>query len=286
MKNRNNLVIYLLLACVVFFYLIIAAVLTNSPLMPVPVHVAAPPPVHTSTPSPVLPVIGLFAAVIAIGYILGSLPFGLWISLAFTGKDVRKVGSGKIGMTNVMRVGGKKWAFISLALDMAKSAFAVLCASLIFGSGYVDTLGISTSLSSIAMVVAALTAIAGHNWSIFLKFKGGRGVATFIGGLIVMYWPAAVISGILTLVIGFRTRYMSMGSIIGAVFAFILLMTFSILQITFLNNYPPAYVYMVYAMVGAIFIYVIHRDNVVRLLSGTERKIGEKSDGDQSGSLM
>ena len=178
-------------------------------------------------------------------------------------------------------------AFISLALDMAKSAFAVLCASLIFGSGYVESIVTTYSLVNVAMVVAALAAICGHSWSVFLKFKGGRGVATFIGGLMVMYWPAGVISGILTLVIGFRTKYMSMGSIIGAVTAFILLMAFSILQITFLDNYPPAFVYMLYAMVGAIFIYVVHRDNVVRLFNGTERKIGEKNDGGSStGSLM
>ncbi len=280
MKNRSQeLTIYLVLACVVFFYLMIAAILFAS----------TPTPVQVSTPlSPYIPILGLFLAVIVIGYLLGSLPFGLWLGMAFAGKDVRKVGSGKIGMTNVMRLGGKKLAFISLALDMAKSAFAVLCASLIFGSGYVESIVTTSSLINVAMVAAALAAICGHSWSVFLKFKGGRGVATFIGGLLVMYWPAAVISGILTLVIGFRTKYMSMGSIIGAVFAFILLMAFSILQITFLDNYPPAYVYMLYAMVGAIFIYVVHRDNVVRLFNGTERKIGEKNDGgsSMSGSLM
>lgn len=126
------------------------------------------------------------------------------------------------------------------------------------------------------MVVAALCAIVGHAWSVFLKFKGGRGVATFIGGLLVMYWQAAVISGVLTLVIGFRTKYMSMGSIIGAVTAFILLMAFSILQIDFFGPYP-AFVYVLYAMAGAIFIYVIHRDNVARLFNGTERKIDDKT---------
>jgi glycerol-3-phosphate acyltransferase PlsY len=219
----------------------------------------------------------LYAAVVVIGYILGSIPFGLLIGKAFVGKDVRQVGSGKIGMTNVMRVAGKKVAALSLVLDMAKSAFAVLCASLIFSSHYAETIGSTDSMKSVAMVVAALAAICGHAWSVFLKFKGGRGVATFIGGLLVMYWQAGVISGILTLFIGFRTKYMSLGSIIGAVTAFIMLMTLSILQIHFLSKYPPAYVYMLYAMVGAIFIYVIHRDNVVRLFNGTERKIDDKN---------
>ena len=260
--------IYLILACVVFFYLMIAAILFASTPTPVPV---------STTPSPYLPIIGLFLAVILIGYFLGSLPFGLWIGMASASKDIRQVGSGKTGMTNVMRVAGKKVAFISLFLDMAKSALAVLFASLIFGTSYVESIGATFPMTNVAMVVAALAAICGHAWSVFLKFKGGRGVATFIGGLLVMYWPAAVISGLLTLFIGFRTKYMSMGSIIGAVTAFIMLMAFSILRITFLNNYPPSFVYMLYTMVGAIFIYVIHRDNVIRLFSGTERKIDDKN---------
>jgi glycerol-3-phosphate acyltransferase PlsY len=262
-KQFPQLTIYLILACVVFYYLMSAMILFYT----------APAPSTASSPS--LSVIGLFLAVILIGYFLGSLPFGLWLGMAFVGKDVRRVGSGKIGMTNVMRLGGKKLAFISLFLDMAKSAFAVLCASLIFGTGYVESVGATSSMTNVAMVVAALAAIGGHAWSVCLQFPGGWGVATFIGGLLVMYWPAGVISGLLTLFIGFRTKYMSMGSIIGAVTAFIMLMAFSILQITFLNNYPPSFVFMLYTMVGAIFIYVIHRDNVVRLFSGTERKIDD-----------
>jgi glycerol-3-phosphate acyltransferase PlsY len=217
----------------------------------------------------------LFLVVVLVGYLLGSIPFGLLIGKAFVGTDIRQVGSGKTGMTNVMRVAGKKVAFLSLALDMAKSAFAVLCAHLIFSSPYAKSIGAIDWRDS-AMVVAALCAIVGHAWSVFLKFKGGRGVATFIGGLLVMYWQAAVISGVLTLVIGFRTKYMSMGSIIGAVTAFILLMAFSILQIDFFGPYP-AFVYVLYAMAGAIFIYVIHRDNVARLFNGTERKIDDKT---------
>lgn len=278
MKNRSQqLTIYLILACVVFYYLMAAMIVAYT----------APAPSTAKIPS--LSIIGLFLAVIVIGYVLGSLPFGVWIGMAFAGKDVRKVGSGKTGMTNVMRVAGKKVAFISLGLDMAKSAFAVLCASLIFGTSYVESVGATASMTNAAMVAAALAAICGHSWSVVLNFKGGRGVATFIGGLLVMYWPAGVISGVLTLVIGFRTKYMSMGSIIGAVTAFIMLMACSILRITLLNNYPPAFVYMLYTMVGAIFIYVVHRDNVARLYNGTERKIGEKTDsGDpsQSSGLM
>ena len=222
----------------------------------------------------------LYAATVLIGYLLGSIPFGLLVGKAFAGADIRQVGSGKTGMTNVMRVAGKKVAFLSLLLDMAKSAFAVLCAHFIFSGSYAESVGAVPWRES-AMVLAALSAICGHAWSVFLKFKGGRGVATFIGGLFVMYWQAAVIGGILTLVIGFRTRYMSMGSIIGAVTAFIVLMSFSILRITFFGPYP-AFVYVLYAMAGAIFIYVIHRDNIIRLFNGTERKIDDKTQSDSS----
>jgi glycerol-3-phosphate acyltransferase PlsY len=217
----------------------------------------------------------LYIAAVLVGYLLGSIPFGLLIGKAFSGEDIRQIGSGKIGMTNVMRTAGKKAAALSLLLDMAKSAFAVLCAHFIFSSAYAESIG-ATSWRESAMVLAALAAICGHAWSVFLKFKGGRGVATFIGGLLVMYWQAAVIGGILTLIIGFRTKYMSMGSIIGAVTAFIILMAFSILRIDFLGPYP-AFVYVLYAMTGAIFIYVIHRDNIIRLFNGTERKIDENS---------
>jgi glycerol-3-phosphate acyltransferase PlsY len=267
MKGRfNQLTIYLILACVVFYYLMLAAlVFSAAPHVPASVNIAWP----------YLPVVELYLATIVIGYFLGSLPFGLWITNAITGRDVRKVGSGKTGMTNVMRVAGRKAAAFSLILDMAKSAFAVLCAYLVFSSGYAASHS-ATIFRDSAMALGAISAITGHTWSMFLKFKGGRGVSTFIGGLLAMYWQAAVIGGIVTLGIGFRTKYMSMGSIIGAVTAFIVLMSFSILRITFLGPYPD-FAYVLYAMVGAIFIYVIHRDNIIRLFNGTERKIEDKS---------
>jgi glycerol-3-phosphate acyltransferase PlsY len=220
-------------------------------------------------------IISLYLLVIIVGYILGSIPFGLLIGRAFAGADIRQVGSGKIGMTNVMRTAGKKAAALSLVLDMAKSALAVLSAMMIFSSPLGKSVD-ATPWTESAMMLGGLSAIAGHTWSMFLRFKGGRGVATFIGGLLVMYWQAAVISGLLILIIGIRTRYMSMGSIVGAVTAFIILMSFSILQITFFGPYP-SFVFVIYAMIGAIFIYVIHRDNIVRLFNGTERTLDEKT---------
>ncbi len=166
-------------------------------------------------------IIALYVAVALIGYLLGSIPFGLWISRLSTGTDIRQVGSGKTGMTNVLRTAGKKAAALSLVLDMAKGALAVIFAGLIFGSYLAGGSGVSPLLMTKgAQILAALTAIGGHSWSIFLKFKGGRGVATFIGGLLAMCWPAAVLGGGLMIIVGAATRYMSLGSIIGAVAAF------------------------------------------------------------------
>jgi glycerol-3-phosphate acyltransferase PlsY len=219
----------------------------------------------------------MYVAVAVIGYLLGSIPFGVMIGKKFGKKDVREVGSGKTGMTNVLRAAGKKAAALSLILDIGKGAFSVFIAGLIFhGKTQPDT-AVFTWTGS-AQVLAALAAIAGHNWSIFLKFKGGRGVATFMGGLAAMYWPAALLGGILIFVIGLRTKYMSMGSIIGAISAFIMLMAFNILEVRWFgySNYPP-FEYVVFAMIGALFVYFMHRDNILRLYNGTERQIGEKA---------
>jgi glycerol-3-phosphate acyltransferase PlsY len=216
----------------------------------------------------------LYVAVLAIGYLLGSIPFGLFLGRIFSKKDVRQVGSGKIGMTNVLRTAGKTAAALSLVLDILKGTAAVAIAAQIFKND-ADMVGLFTPTSS-AKVLAALAALAGHVWPVFLKFKGGRGVATFFGGLAGLYWPAAAIGGACVLVIGLRTKYMSLGSIIGAVIAFILIMTMNVLRVKLLGPYP-SFEYVVYSMIGAVFIYAMHRDNIIRLFAGTERRIGEKS---------
>lgn len=221
--------------------------------------------------TPLLPI------VVIIGYLLGSVPFGLIIAKLFAKKDVRQIGSGKIGMTNVMRAAGKKAAAISLLLDIGKGAAAVGIAALIFRNER-EVVGVLFTPMESAKVLAALSALAGHVWPVFLKFKGGRGVATFFGGLAGLYWPAALVGGLCVLGLGFRTKYMSLGSIIGAVTAFILIMALDIIRVDigFLNMPYPPFEYVVFAMVGAIFIYIMHRDNIMRLFNGTERKIGEK----------
>jgi glycerol-3-phosphate acyltransferase PlsY len=222
----------------------------------------------------------LYIAVILIGYLVGSLPFGVMIARVLGKTDIRTVGSGKMGMTNVMRVAGKKGAALSLIFDVGKGALVVILANLVFNSGYAESLTSNpATYLHFAQIAAALAAIAGHTWSIFLKFKGGRGVNTFLGGLLAMYWPAAIVGGLVMIIIGLFTRFMSLGSITGAVVAFVMLIILNYLKVDMVGLNPHIQ-YVIYAMVGAIFIYIVHRDNIQRLVTGKERKIGEKTEAE------
>jgi glycerol-3-phosphate acyltransferase PlsY len=120
-------------------------------------------------------------------------------------------------------------------------------------------------------VLAALAAVAGHNWSIFLGFKGGRGVATFFGGLAALCPPVAMIGGEALIVSVGLTRYASFGSIVGIVVAYLMLV-----PLTIIYKFPIEY--LVYALIGGVVIIVMHKDNILRLVAGTERKIGQKAE--------
>ncbi|TET66338.1 MAG: glycerol-3-phosphate acyltransferase [Dehalococcoidia bacterium] len=215
-------------------------------------------------------IIAEFAAVVLIGYLLGSIPFGVIIGRRSAKVDIREIGSGKTGATNVLRVAGKKAAALVLILDLLKGLLAVVFAGLIFNGDYLVVGGSGLwGLVRSAQVLAALAAIAGHKWPVFLKFKGGRGVATFFGGLLALCPPAALFGVGVLLITAFITKYVSLGSIAGAVSTYAILV-----PLTIINGFPIEY--LVYTLIGAIFIIVVHRDNIVRLISGTERKLGEK----------
>ncbi|MFC2002080.1 glycerol-3-phosphate 1-O-acyltransferase PlsY [Chloroflexota bacterium] len=220
-------------------------------------------------------IIAKYVAVVLIGYLIGSIPFGLLIGRRSAKIDIRKIGSGKTGTTNVLRVAGKKAAALVLILDLSKGALAVIFAGLIFGGDYMVVGNQSWWLVTGGQVLAALAAIAGHNWPIFVKFKGGRGVATFFGGLIALCPPAALFGGVVLILGAGLTRYMSLGSIAGAVGSYAILV-----PLTIMYGFPIEY--LAYALIGAIFIIVRHRDNISRLLSGTERKLGEKVEAGNS----
>ncbi len=214
-------------------------------------------------------IIAKFAAVIIGGYILGSIPFGVIISRWSARVDVRDFGSGKTGATNVLRVAGKKAALTAVLLDFFKGTLAVFLAGLLFRG---DSLALTSGywgLAAGAQVLAGMAAVGGHKWPVFLSFRGGRGVATYFGGLLALYPPAAVVGGgILFLSVGL-TRYVSVGSIIGAVSALVLLLPLTLF-------YGVSLAYLVFTLFGAVFIIVVHRDNIARLRAGKERKIGEK----------
>ncbi len=208
--------------------------------------------------------------VIMLGYLLGSIPVGLLVSRFHARVDITKYGSGKTGTTNVLRTAGRKAALIALGGDMLKGVLPVVLAGFIFGNDLlvIGNIAIGTL---VAQVAAALAAVAGHNWSIFLQFKGGRGVATFFGGLMALCPPAALIGGEVLFVSAGITRYASFGSILGVIATYVILV-----PLTLIYQFPLEYLF--YALIGGIVIIVMHRDNIIRLITGTERKLGQKAD--------
>lgn len=213
-------------------------------------------------------IVAKFVLVIVIGYLLGSIPFGVLVARRAANVDIRAHGSGKIGTTNVLRTAGKKAAALVGCFDLLKGAMAVVFAGLLFGKNYL-VLGDFAVGALMAEVLAALAAVAGHIWPVFLGFRGGRGVATFMGGLFALYPPVALFGGEIMFVSAGLTRYVSLGSIAGAVGTYTILV-----PLTIFNGFPIEYLF--YALIGTVVIVVMHRDNIARLISGKERKLGEK----------
>ncbi len=216
-------------------------------------------------------IIAKFVGVVVLGYLLGSIPVGYLLSRRQAKVDVRKYGSGRTGATNVLRTAGRKWAVLVAALDLIKGVLAVVFAGLIVGQDYLVVGNIALG-ALVAQVLAALAAIVGHNWPVFLGFKGGRGVATFFGGLVALCPPAALFGGEILIIGAGLTKFASLGSIAGAVGSYAILV-----PLTILNGFPIEYLF--YALVGALIIFVMHRDNIRRLVTGKERKLGDKAEG-------
>ena len=205
-----------------------------------------------------------FVAVVIGSYLIGSIPSGLVIG-KLKGIDVRQYGSGNIGTTNVLRTLGAKYGAIVLIADVFKGVVAVLLARYI----------IETPTGEMA---AGFAAVAGHDWSLFLKFKGGRGVATSLGGLLPMAMPAPLtgIIGLAVFVLVIAvTRYVSLGSIVGSVSAVVVMAVF-----WGVGRVP--WQYLVYIAVVVALIVYQHRDNISRLMSGTESKFGQKGEKRQA----
>ena len=213
-------------------------------------------------------IIAKFILVIVIGYLLGSIPFGLIISRRKAKIDIRNYGSGRIGGTNVLRTLGRKAFLMVAGLDIAKGALAVVVAGLIIGNDYI-IIG-NSGLGLLSQVLAGLAAVVGHIWPVFLKFKGGRGVATFIGGLIALFPIAGLLGGEAVIIGAGLSGFASLGSIIGVVGVFAIL-----IPLTIIYNLPIEY--LGYALIGTLLIIFVHRDNIKRLLSGDERKLNQKA---------
>ncbi len=205
-----------------------------------------------------------FAAVVIGSYLIGSIPSGLVVG-RLRGVDVREYGSGNIGTTNVLRTLGARYGAVVLIADVLKGVIAVVLARYI----------IETPTGEMA---AGFAAVAGHDWSLFLKFKGGRGVATSLGALLPLAMPGPL-SGVIGLavfaLVTLASRYVSLASIVGSVSAVVAMAVF-----LGLDRVP--WQYLVYIVVVVALIIYQHRDNISRLLSGTESKLGQKGEKRQA----
>ena len=198
--------------------------------------------------------------VVTIGYLVGSIPSGLLVARLVKGIDIRDYGSNRTGTTNVLRTVGKLAGLIVLIADIAKGAFATFIAVWLLSTN---------QLLHWAMLAGALAAMIGHSWSVYIKFKGGRGVTVGVGGLLAMYWPVGLTCLVIFAIAAKLSRYVSLGSIIAASSSIILLIPFIILEM-------QPYQFLIFAIVGTVLIIYKHRDNINRLISGTERRIGER----------
>lgn len=181
-------------------------------------------------------------------YLLGSIPFGLLIASAFGLGDLRKIGSGNIGATNVLRTGNKAAAALTVICDAGKGAFAVFLARSLFDGS--------------ASEVAGFTAFLGHCYPIYLGFKGGKGVATFLGTVLVLAWPVGLAVCGTWLAVATALRYSSLAALVAAAMAPLYALLFDL----------PGFAAGLAAM--ALLIFLRHRGNIARLVRGTEPRIG------------
>jgi glycerol-3-phosphate acyltransferase PlsY len=212
-----------------------------------------------------------FAAIVIIGYLLGSIPFGLIISRMTSNLDISKYGSGNIGGTNVMRILGLGPGALVMILDLGKAFAAVIFARFIFTGAAPLFFGfppITDPVQPIAEAVAALVAMAGHNWSVYIKFRGGKGVSSYFGSLLAFCPIIALTGGGVIIVTVAISRQMSRASMMGSIAVVCILM---VLTIWF--GIPPAY--LVYSVLATGLIVYQHRTNIVRLQTGTEAKLDE-----------
>ncbi len=199
-----------------------------------------------------------YLILVPLAYLLGSVPFGLIAGRLVAKVDVRDYGSGKIGMTNVLRTSGKTAAAVVLLLDMGKGILAVVIGRIFF-----DSYGVEAA--------AALAVLFGHNWPVFISFRGGRGTASGWGGLLILSPIAGLIATLIGVTLIAATRYVSLGSIMATALGSLALIVLAVI-----GWEPLAYSW--YGVIGGTLIVIRHWDNIRRLMDGTERKIGQSVD--------
>ena len=202
------------------------------------------------------------AIVAIIAYLIGSINFSVILSKKMAGFDVREKGSGNAGTTNMLRSVGKKAAAITLVCDILKGVIAILLAMLV-NKIFKDSNG------ALLVQIAGVAVILGHTFPIFFKFKGGKGVATSLGVLIMSNWQIGLICLVFALILIILTQMVSVGSIAAAIL-------YPVLTIFIPQNYIIPGNYIIYSIVLAVIIVFNHRENVKRLLSGTENRISLK----------
>ncbi|HEY6803945.1 MAG TPA: glycerol-3-phosphate 1-O-acyltransferase PlsY [Pyrinomonadaceae bacterium] len=191
---------------------------------------------------------------ILVSYLLGSIPFGYLIVTVTTGNDIRETGSGGTGATNVSRRAGKSAGILTLVLDALKGAFAILMA---------ERLMLDVDHAAWWIGLAGVTAMIGHIFPCWLKFRGGKGVATGVGVFLMIAPYAILLSGLIFIIAVWTTRYVSLGSILAAL---------SIPVIVLIWPERPLWSTFATALAGALLIIYAHRGNIGRLVSGTESK--------------
>lgn len=189
---------------------------------------------------------------LVLGYLLGSIPFGIVLTRLSGGPDLRAIGSGNIGATNVLRTGNKKLAALTLFGDMLKGTAAVLLAAWLLGGRN-------------AALVAALGAFLGHVFPVWLRFRGGKGVATYLGVLIGLKWPVALVFAAIWLGLAYLLRYSSLSALVASVAVPLLLWL----------GFGERQMAEIMALLS-VLLWFMHRENIARLLAGREGKIGQK----------
>ncbi len=201
-----------------------------------------------------------------IAYIIGSIPTGYIIVKIFTGQDIRKIGSGSTGATNVKRVMGKKWFFTVMLLDAIKGALPVVLAAtspilLKTANGIINLHNFNIN-SSFECVAAAIFVLIGHSKSIFLGFTGGKSVASGVGTILALCWQAGLCIALIWAVVTYFSKYVSLGSITALALSPVIMYIF---------KQPAAYI--IYCIIGAIYVIYLHRENIKRLINGNENKV-------------